>query len=138
MRLARHCGSAAAGTREARTMPDIATRVEVRSTDDSTASVVAIFGDVTGSSDPALMEAYVKAVDGGARTIVLDLAGLEYMNSGGIGLLVTLLVRSKRQGQRLLAVGLSDHYREIFSLIRLDEAIGIHDDANAAVAASRA
>jgi anti-sigma B factor antagonist len=49
-----------------------------------------------------------------------------------------LLVRAKRQGQRLLAVGLSDHYREIFSLIRLDEAIGIHDDANAAVAASRA
>jgi anti-anti-sigma factor len=119
-------------------MPDTATRVEVRSTDHSTATVVAIFGDVTGASEPALMEAYAKAVDGGARTIVLDFAGLEYMNSGGIGLLVTLLVRSKRQGQRLLAVGLSDHYREIFSLIRLDEAIGIHDDANAAVAASRA
>jgi anti-sigma B factor antagonist len=118
-------------------MPDTATRVEVRPTDDPTASVVAIHGDVTGASEPALMEAYVKAVDGGARTVVLDFAGLEYMNSGGIGLLVTLLVRSKRQGQRLLAVGLSDHYREIFSLIRLDEAIGIHDDANAAVAASR-
>ena len=84
------------------------------------------------------MEAFVAAVDGGARTIVLDFAGLEYMNSGGIGLLVTMLVRAKRQGQRLLAVGLSDHYREIFSLIRLDEAIGIHDDANAALAASRA
>jgi anti-sigma B factor antagonist len=119
-------------------MPETATRVEVRSTDDPTATVVAIFGDVTGGSEPALMEAYVKAVDGGARTVVLDFAGLEYMNSGGIGLLVTLLVRSKRQGQRLLAVGLSDHYREIFSLIRLDEAIGIHHDANAAVAASRA
>ena len=60
------------------------------------------------------------------------------MNSGGIGLLVTLLVRVQRQGQRLLAVGLNDHYREILSLTRLDEAIGIHDDANAALAASRA
>jgi anti-anti-sigma factor len=119
-------------------MADPGTRVEVRSTDDPAANVVAIFGDVTGGSEPALMEAFGKAVDRGARTIVLDFAGLEYMNSGGIGLLVTLLVRSKRQGQRLLAVGLSDHYREIFSLIRLDEAIGIHDDATAAVAASRA
>jgi anti-sigma B factor antagonist len=118
-------------------MPDPGTRVEVGSTDDPTASVLAIFGDVTGGSEPALMDAYVKAVDGGARTIVLDFGGLEYMNSGGIGLLVTMLVRAKRQGQRLLAVGLSDHYREIFSLIRLDEAIGIHDDANAALAASR-
>lgn len=118
-------------------MSDPGTRVEVRSTDDPTASVVAIFGDVTGGSEPALMEAFVTAVDGGARTIVLDFAGLEYMNSGGIGLLVTILVRAKRHGQRLLAVGLSDHYREIFSLIRLDEAIGIHDNANAALAASR-
>ena len=32
-----------------------------------TASVVAIFGDVTAGSEPALMDAYVKAVDGGAR-----------------------------------------------------------------------
>ena len=119
-------------------MPDTATTVEVRSTDDPSAAIVAILGDVTGASEGALMDAYVKAVDGGARTIVLDFAGLEYMNSGGIGLLVTLLVRAKRHGQRLLAVGLSDHYREIFSLIRLDEAIGIHDDATAAVAASRA
>ena len=119
-------------------MSDPGTRVEVRATDDPTASVVAIFGDVTGGSEPALMEAYGKAVDGGARTIVLDFAGLDYMNSGGIGLLVTLLVRANRQGQRLLAIGLSDHYREIFSLIRLDDAIGIHDNATAAVAASRA
>ena len=119
-------------------MPDPETRVEVRSTDDPATTVLAIRGDVTSGSEAPLMDAFVRAVDGGARTIVLDFAGLEYMNSGGIGLLVTLLVRAKRQGQRLLAVGLSDHYREIFSLIRLDEAIGIHDDANAAVAASRA
>ena len=31
------------------------------------------------------------------------------------------------RGQRLLAVGLNEHYRQIFSLTRLDEAIGIHD-----------
>ena len=50
------------------------------------------------------------------------------MNSGGIGLLVTLLVRAQRAGERLLATGLSDHYRQILALTRLDEAIEIHDD----------
>ena len=49
------------------------------------------------------------------------------MNSSGIGLLVTLLVRAHRQGQQVLAYGLSDHYRQIFELTRLDEAVGIHD-----------
>ena len=54
---------------------------------------------------------------------MLDFGGLEYMNSSGIGLLVTLLVRANRNQQRLLAYGLSEHYRQIFELTRLDEAI---------------
>ncbi len=67
---------------------------------------------------------------------MLDFSQLDYMNSGGIGLLVTLLVRTQRAGQRLLAVGLSDHYRQILALTRLDEAIGIHDDEPSALAAA--
>ena len=48
------------------------------------------------------------------------------MNSSGIGLLVTFLIRANRQKQHLLAYGLSEHYRHIFELTRLDEAIGIY------------
>jgi anti-sigma B factor antagonist len=65
----------------------------------------------------------------------LNFTGLDYMNSGGIGLLVMLLVRAQRQHQRVLAYGLSDHYRQIFELTRLDEAVSIHDDEGAALAA---
>jgi anti-sigma B factor antagonist len=67
---------------------------------------------------------------------VLNFTGLDYMNSGGIGLLVTLLVRAQRQRQRVLAFGLSDHYRQIFELTRLDDAVGIHDDEQGALAAA--
>jgi anti-sigma B factor antagonist len=94
-----------------------------------------IAGDVTSASEAELMAAYTQAVEGGARAIILDFRGLEYMNSGGIGLLVTLLVRAQRGGVRLLASGLSEHYREILALTRLDEAIEIHEDEGAAVAA---
>lgn len=89
--------------------------------------VIVIDGDVTPASDEALMGAYTRASDGESRAIVLDFTGLDYMNSGGIGLLVTLLVRAQRAKQRLLAFGLSDHYRQIFELTRLDDAITIHD-----------
>ncbi len=94
-----------------------------------------IAGDVTSASEAELMAGYTRATEDGARAIVLDFSGLEYMNSGGIGLLVTLLVRAQRGGVRLLASGLSDHYREILALTRLDEAIEIHPDEAAAVAA---
>jgi anti-sigma B factor antagonist len=94
-----------------------------------------IAGDVTSASEVELMAGYTRAIDDGARAVILDFSGLEYMNSGGIGLLVTLLVRAQRGGVRLLASGLSEHYREILALTRLDEAIEIHSDEGAAVAA---
>ena len=100
------------------------------------ASIVDIAGAVTAESEGELMGAYGDGSGADTRFIVLNFSGLEYMNSGGIGLLVTLLVRANRQGQRLLAYGLSDHYRQIFEVTRLDEAIEIHDGEDAALAAA--
>ena len=99
-------------------------------------SILDIRGEVTGSAESILMDAYSQAAAGGAQVIILNFSGLEYMNSSGIGLLVTLLIRTQRQKQRLLAFGLSDHYRQIFDLTQLDKAIGIHASEAAALAAA--
>lgn len=96
--------------------------------------VIDIDGEITAFSEEALREAHEKASAGGVRAVVLNFTELDYMNSGGIGLLVTTLIRAQRSGHRLLAYGLSDHYREIFSLTRIDEAIEIFPDEAAAVA----
>jgi anti-anti-sigma factor len=98
-------------------------------------AILRISGDVTSSSEAELTGGFAAAIDDGARAVVLDFSAMEYMNSGGIGLLVTLLVRAQRAGTRLLAIGLSDHYRQILSLTRLDEAIEILPDEAAALAA---
>jgi anti-sigma B factor antagonist len=104
--------------------------MDVRRIGDAVA-VVDIKGEVTAACEPVLMSAYEEA--GAASKLVLNFAGLEYMNSGGIGMLVTLLVRANRQRQQLAAYGLSDHYREIFELTRLDEAISIYDNEESAL-----
>ena len=88
-------------------------------------SVLDVQGDITADSEKVLMDAYNEASTASTRAVVLNFSGLEYMNSGGIGLLVTLLVRANRAKQKLLAFGLTDHYRQIFELTRIDEAIEI-------------
>jgi len=107
----------------------------VRRIDDAVA-VLDIQGEITAASEEALGEAYAEAAEGATRAVILNFGGLEYMNSGGIGLLVTLLVRANRAKQKLLAFGLSEHYRQIFELTRLDEAIGIYTAEADAVAAA--
>ncbi len=95
-----------------------------------------IQGEINAQAENALMDAYNSANSQGACALILNFAGLEYMNSSGIGLLVTLLIRVRRQGQRLLAYGLNEHYRHILSLTRLDEAIRVCDTESQAVAAA--
>ena len=103
---------------------------------DEKAAVLDIQGDITAASEDALAEAYAEGAEGTTRAVILNFTGLEYMNSGGIGLIVTLLVRANRAKQKLLAYGLTEHYRQIFELTRLDEAIGIYETEAEAVAAA--
>jgi anti-sigma B factor antagonist len=99
-------------------------------------SVIDIQGDINAFAEPPLMDAFTRAASNGTRSIILNFSGLEYMNSSGIGLLVTLLIRAKRQKQRLMAFGLTQHYLEIFELTRLNEAISIFPGESEALAAA--
>ena len=105
---------------------------------DERISVIGVTGDITAASEAPLLHAYERAGGGQTRTIILNLSGMQYLNSSGIGLLVTLLVRANRQRQRLLTCGLSAHYREIFRLTRLDEAIGVFESEPEALTAAEA
>ncbi len=98
-------------------------------------SIIDIQGDVTGFSENALMDAYTQATNGNTKAIILNFSQLEYLNSSGIGLIVTLLIRTQRQKQKLMACGLTEHYQEIFKLTRLNEAIGIFNSESDALAA---
>ena len=99
-------------------------------------SIIDIEGDVTAFAETVLTNAYNAASTNTTKTIILNFTGLEYMNSSGIGLIVTLLIRMNRLKQRLLAYGLSEHYTHIFELTRLNEAIGVYPTEIAAVAAA--
>jgi anti-sigma B factor antagonist len=103
----------------------------------ATVSIVDIQGEINAFAENALMDVYTQATSGGANVIILNLSRLEYMNSSGIGLLVTLLIRANRQKQRLLTFGLSEHYQKIFELTRLNEAIGIYKTEAEALAAAQ-
>ena len=88
--------------------------------------IIDVQGDITAQAETVLMAAYQEASQNGTRAIILNFEGLDYMNSSGIGLLVTMLIRANRQNQQMMAVGLNEHYRQIFQLTRLDEAISIY------------
>lgn len=116
-------------------MPQANVVMNVRRVNAAT-SIIDIQGEVSAFAENVLMEAYTEASTPTTRTIILNFKGLEYMNSSGIGLIVTLLIRVNRQKQRLLALGLSEHYRHIFEITRLSDAIKIYTTEDEALAAT--
>ena len=116
-------------------MPEAKIRMQHRSVN-GIASIIDIQGELTAFAEKLLMDTYTAASTPTTRAILLNFSGMEYMNSSGIGLLVTLLIRVNRQKQRLLSFGLSDHYRHIFNLTRISDAIHIYENENDALAAA--
>jgi anti-sigma B factor antagonist len=119
------------------TMPQANVTMNVRKAG-NIAGIIDIQGEVTAFAEKVLNEAYAQASANGVRAVLLNFSGLEYMNSSGIGLLVTTLIRANRQSQKLMVFGLSEHYRHIFELTRLNEAIGVYGNEAEALAAARA
>ena len=88
---------------------------------------------IDASAEQSLNDAYAQAVGGAPKRIVLNFAGVDYLSSTGIALIVGILARSRKEGRQITAAGLSDHYREIFEITRLADFMRIFPDENAAV-----
>lgn len=106
-------------------MPQEQVKINVRHISPK-ASIIDIQGDLSAVAEPLLMQAYAEASTPATRAIILNFTDLAYMNSSGIGLLVTLLIQAKRHKQQVMAYGLSQHYRHIFELTRISDMIKIH------------
>ena len=96
---------------------------------------IEIKGELSGFSHETILDAFSKVNQTGIQTILFNFSRLEYLNSSGIGLLVTLLIQARRAGQHLFAYGLNSHYIKIFELTHLSESIPVYSSKGEALAA---
>jgi len=88
---------------------------------DDGASVV-VRGDVDMATAPQLRDALSGLVDGGARRIVLDCRGLEFLDSSGIGVLLAVRNRLGDDGSLTLEAPPA-HVRKVLDLTGVSEHI---------------
>ncbi len=55
----------------------------------------------------------------------------DYLNSAGIGLVISLVEDATRAGRKVFAYGLSSHYRKLFSMVGLTERLILVQDEHA-------
>ena len=70
----------------------------------------------------------------GHNRIVLDLSGVEFMDSSGLGILLSILKTVGPDGRLVLARVVSSELKNLFRITRVDRIIAIHADVEDAVA----
>jgi anti-sigma B factor antagonist len=99
---------------------------------------ITLVGRVDRDGDEALAAAYAAARQTGTGPVTIDFTGAGYINSTGIALIVRLLAEARRDHREVVALGLSEHYREIFRITRLSDYLTIADAEPATTAPQEA
>ena len=76
-----------------------------------------------------------KTIRDGAAKVVLDLAGVPYMDSAGLGALVQAAGLAKQQGGDLRLCGASARVAELIKMTRTDALLPMDADVDASLAA---
>jgi len=97
-------------------------------------TVVQVEGQLTVGNRHELKAAIQTALDGGARKFALDCGGTDYIDSSGLGALVTIAKRIREAGGQIRLGGLNDDLRSLFELTKLDTLFAIYPDADKALA----
>ena len=103
---------------------------------DGAMAVIDLAGTIDSQAESALDAAYRDCGPGREGAVALDFTKVDYINSTGIALLVSLLAKARRDGRPVVAWGLTDHYREIFEITRLADFLEVVTDEQAARAAA--
>ncbi len=96
--------------------------------------VVDVSGDLDARSAGDLKLALNEKIEGGSVWVLVNLSEVPYMDSAGLGVLVSGLKNTNRQNGDLRLWGLQPDVRNIFELTRLNKVFQIFEDEEAALA----
>ena len=109
------------------------TQLEVSIREEGAIAIIDLQGEINGFAEAALINAYVDAHSMEPKFIALNFKDVEYINSTGIALIVSLLAKARKDKQEVIAFGLTDHFQNIFEITRLSDFMSIVPDESAAM-----
>lgn len=96
-------------------------------------TVVQVDGQLTVGNRHELKTTIQAAQDAGSRKFVLDCSATDYIDSSGLGALVTIARRVREAGGQIRLAGLNDDLRSLFELTKLDTLFAIYPDREQAL-----
>ena len=97
--------------------------------------VVDVEGQLIVGNRQELKQKVIEALEGGAKQFVIDFTRTGYIDSSGLGVLVSLSKKIREQGGDLRLAGLNEDLQTLFELTKLDTLFSIAKTPAEALAA---
>ncbi len=108
--------------------------MRIERSEENHVTVVALEGVIKlGESGRVFSEYLRKLLDEGVRAVLLDMAGIDSVDSTGLGELVAYLQRFSEEGKQLALLNPPERVMNLLRLTRLDEVFTIYRDRTAAL-----
>jgi anti-sigma B factor antagonist len=95
--------------------------------------VVSVDGQLIVGNRQELKQRIIDALEAGDRKFLVDFTRTGYIDSSGLGVLVSLSKRIRDQGGDLRLAGLNEDLKTLFELTKLDTLFGISDSPDEAL-----
>ena len=99
------------------------------------ALVISVEGQLIVANRQELKQQVIEALEEGDRRFVIDFSGTGYIDSSGLGVLVSVSKKIREAGGDLRLSGLNEDLRTLFELTKLDTLFRISDTKAEAVSA---
>jgi anti-sigma B factor antagonist len=96
-------------------------------------TLVEVEGQLIVGNRQDLKNRVLEQLDGGDRKFVIDFANTGYIDSSGLGVLVSLSKKIREQGGELRLSSLNEDLRTLFELTKLDTLFRIANDKDEAL-----
>jgi anti-sigma B factor antagonist len=100
-------------------------------------TVLRLSGVIYFGEESAALRQRVRTLLDNSRKMVLDLAGVTHVDSGGLGTLVGLFASAKKAGGTIKLASLGSHPQEVLQITKLVTIFEIFDRAEDAAASFR-
>ena len=96
--------------------------------------VVKLNGRLMGKNEATelLEEIEEETLDGNNR-LIIDLSKLDYMNSSGLSVLVSLLTKARNEGGEVVISSLSPKIEQLFIITKLNTVFSVVEDVKAGI-----
>lgn len=107
--------------------------MNVTLTKEGAAAVITVRGRLDTMSAPELEQKLTEWISGGSIRLILDLAGLEYISSAGLRILLSAAKKASAQGGFLSCCALQGIVRKVFDVSDFSRILPVYDTLDEAL-----